>query len=56
MWKGLDRERELNKGICGNTPEGQIEKFGSDKICDREPVQVLEFLSIEMVYEMSEED
>lgn len=33
-------------------PEGQVENFGSDKICDREPVEFLEFLSMEMAYEI----
>lgn len=35
--------RKPNKEICRNTPEGQAEEFGSDKICDREPLRVLEY-------------
>lgn len=34
--------RKLNKGICRDIPGGQVEKFGSDKICNREPLEVLE--------------
>lgn len=42
--KGLSRERtrKLNKGICRDISGGQVEKFGSDKICYREPLEVLE--------------
>lgn len=34
--------RKLSEGIWRNTSEGQGEKFGFDKICNREPLEVLE--------------
>lgn len=42
--KGLSRERmrKLNRGFGRDIPGGQVEKFGSDNICDREPLEVLE--------------
>lgn len=37
-----ERMRNRNKGICRSIPKGRADAFGSDKICEREPLEVLE--------------